>query len=188
MKLSILILTIPGREEFLDRLQSELFSQAAELNIIDQVEFLIHPEDGVSIGQKRNELLEQAKGQYLCFHDDDDFPSIVYLKTLFEGISKQPDCISLRGNYYIDGKFDGVFEHSLKYKSWETHEGSAIKYVRTPNHLNCIKSSIAKQILFPEKNFSEDHAWSIALQKSGLIRTEYYTDEILYNYYYRSQK
>ena len=187
MKLSILICTIPGREHFLEKLQAELFSQAAELNILDEVEFLIHPEEDISIGQKRNELLNQAKGKYLAFHDDDDMPSNFYLRILFEGIAKGPDCISLHGMYYVNGEIDGLFEHSIKYKAWATKD-APIKYERMPNHLNCIKSSIAKQIPFHEKNFGEDHDWSIDLQRSGLIKTEYYTDEILYHYYYRSKK
>jgi len=189
MKLSILICTIPGREEFLDRLQTELFSQAAELNALDEIEFLVHPDEGISIGQKRNELLEQAKGAYLAFHDDDDLPDKAYLNALLEGIASGRDCVSLRGIYYVDGVKDGVFEHSIIYKKWDTNaNGQYIKYERMPNHLNCIKSSIAKQIQFQNKNFAEDHQWSIDLQKSGLIRSEFYTHDVLYHYYYRSKK
>jgi glycosyltransferase involved in cell wall biosynthesis len=141
----------------------------------------------MSIGEKRNKLLEMSRGKYVAFVDDDDDISIDYIKLLLEAAQSHCDCASLKGEYSVDGVFDGIFEHSLKYDKWET-TNDEIKYLRFPNHLNMIRSNIAKQFKFPEKNFSEDFDWSTEIHKSGLLKTEYYIPEILYFYNFISKK
>jgi len=122
----------------------------------------------------------------VAFFDADDKPSNNYIQLLMEGIEKGVDCCSLRGSYSVNGKFDGIFEHSIKYDKWETVEGE-IKYLRFPNHLNTIKSSIAKQFQFPDKTFAEDSDWSHLVHNSGLIKTEHYIPEVIYYYNYISK-
>ena len=61
-------------------------------------------------------------------------------------------------------------------------------YERYPNHLNCIKSSIAKQFKFPEINFGEDTLWADKVFKSGLIKTEHFIDKVIYHYKYITNK
>jgi hypothetical protein len=61
-------------------------------------------------------------------------------------------------------------------------------YERYPNHLNCIKSNIAKQIEFTDKNFSEDTDYADMLFASGLIKNEFTIDKILYYYLYATKK
>lgn len=184
-KLSILIPTITEREEQYDSLYSELIMQIG--NNIDIEICPLKDNREMSIGEKRNKLLEMAKGEYVAFVDDDDAVSENYIALLLQAVESGCDCASLKGVYYVDGVKDGVFEHSLKYDKWETVDGE-IKYLRFPNHLNCIKSSIAKQFKFPEKNFSEDFDWSTELHKSGLLKTEHYIDEVIYYYRFIQNK
>lgn len=181
MKLSILICTIPERYPMYKSLSEFICNQVFENDIDGEV--LWNAEDS-SIGKKRNELLDRAKGEYVAFVDDDDWVSSDYIKLLMEGIDKGVDCMSLRGEYSVNGKLDGYFEHSLKYNQWQTVPGLEvfIRYERYPNHLNCIKASIAKQFKFPEKNFGEDHDWSKQIHESGLIKTEHYIDQVIYYY------
>ena len=153
----------------------------------NDVEILIYSGDSETIGNKRNYLMQSAKGEYLCFFDDDDMPSEDYIKELLKGIESVADCISLRGIMTTNGSNPEVFEHSLKYKSWRTTKNE-IKYERYPNHLNCIKSDIAKQIKFPEINHGEDYDWSKKLHESGLLKSEYYTDKVLYHYKFVTNK
>jgi glycosyltransferase involved in cell wall biosynthesis len=179
MKLSILILTLPHRKRKFDSLYLGLKIQAAYHP--EQVEIITDNSEVDTIGEKRNRLLQMAKGKYVCFIDDDDTVSYQYIDLLMEGIFIDADCCSLRGHYSVDGVEDGLFEHSLRYSEWKTTD-NFIKYERYPNHLNCIKSSIAKQFKFPEKNFGEDHDWSKQIHESGLIKTEHYIPEVIYFY------
>jgi glycosyltransferase involved in cell wall biosynthesis len=183
MILSILIPTIKKREMFFNDLMANLLEQIGN----SDVEILVDKSETDSIGTKRNELLRGASGEYVCFFDDDDLPGKDYISTLLEAIEINPDCVSLRGIMTTNGSNPEIFEHSLKYKSWRT-TNNKIKYERYPNHLNCIRADIAKQFKFPEINHGEDYDWSKRLHESGLLKTEYYTDKILYYYRYLSNK
>lgn len=185
MKLSILIPTIQRHKTYLYRLLSELNWQIIPFKGL--VEILIDDNEEDSIGVKRNRLLQRAGGEYLAFFDSDDTPSPNYISLLMKVVESGCDCGSLRGLYSVNGKQDGIFEHSLKYKSWRTTDNE-VKYERFPNHLNCIKSSIAKQFEFTDKSHGEDFDWSTLLHLSGLLKKEYYIPDIIYNYNYISNK
>lgn len=186
IKLSILIPTIVGREDFYKDLKDYLFAQYSG----DEIEICTEKDNREkSIGEKRNLLLERANGKYVAFFDDDDKPSDNYIELLLEGIEKDVDCCSLKGIITTDGADPRIYEHSLKYSEWRTNgDDAAVKYERPPNHLNCIKSEIAKQFKFPETYHGEDHVWSMAIQKSGLLKTEHYIDQVIYYYNYNSKK
>lgn len=184
-KLSILICTLAKRKEMLEDLVYKLNLSYLHPDTSD-FEILIDDSEFDTIGEKRNRLLSQAKGKYICFIDDDDSVSWNYVLLLMQGIEKDVDCCSLVGLYRVDGKDDGLFEHSIKYHKYKTNkqdEGVVlIKYERYPNHLNCIRASIAKQFKFPEKNWGEDTDWATQIKKSGLLKTEHIIDQIIYYY------
>lgn len=186
-KLSILICTIPSRKESFKRLLNEIQKQVDVNNANNLVELWYDFNETKLIGEKRNELLELAQGDYVSFIDDDDMISPDYIETLLKGIETNPDCISLRGVITWDGLRPEMFEHSIKYNAYKTTENE-IKYERYPNHLNCIKASIAKQFKFPSSNFGEDTDWATQIHNSGLLKKEYYTDKILYYYQYKQNK
>lgn len=177
MKLSILIPTLRSREDSFLRLMKVLLPQINNLPI----EVISYPDEPMTVGAKRNKLLNDAYGDYVSFIDDDDMIAPNYIKLLMEAIESGSDCASLKGEYSVNGVFDGIFEHSLKYKDWKTTTNQ-IKYERYPNHLNMIRASIAKQFKFPEINHGEDHDWSKQIHESGLLKTEFYIPEVLYYY------
>ena len=187
--LSILIPTLPKRKKFLDNLLFCLDEMAYKDGLTNRVFILTNESVNKTIGEKRNILMNKVETDYMCFFDDDDLPSDDYLREIFKGIDKGSDCISLNGLLYIDGIIDGRFEHSIRYKEYKTNTaGKEPKYERFPNHLNAIKTSIAKQVDFLHSNFGEDTEWATELNKTGLIKTEYYTDKILFYYYFRTRK
>lgn len=198
MKLSILIPTTRSRKEYLDNLLSKLYEQiGGEVEVTEmsqlirhafgEIEILIDPCEGCRIGEKRNRLLDYAHGEYLCFFDDDDEPGEDYINVLKQGIASGLDCVSLRGIMTIDGQNPQVFEHSIKYRAYVTTT-NYIKYERYPNHLNCMKAKIAKRFKYPNKNYGEDTEWATKVFRSGAIKTEYYSDKVIYYYKYRSNK
>lgn len=216
--LSILIPTIVGREDCFNKLSSSLKVQAMietspgimnsgnnyydlpepngkVFKVFDTVDFgrkIIeclgcYDDKSASIGEKRNKLLKHTNGKYLCFIDDDDSISNSYIKLLLGAAKTNCDCASLKGEITIDGGEPEIFEHSILYDKWET-TNDTIKYLRFPNHLNMIRSDIAKQFKFPEKNHGEDFDWSTELHKSGLLKTEHYISETIYFYKFISNK
>jgi len=185
--LSILICSIPKRKEMLDRLLSQIDLYSKEYFKLNELELIIDDSTHVNIGFKRNRLLNISKGKYIAFIDDDDSITEHYFKEIRKGIDADVDCCSLRGIITWNGKNPELFEHSIKYNSWNT-TNNEIKYERFPNHLNCIKSEIAKQIDFLELNHGEDKDWSYKLNETGLIKTEHFINEVIYNYQYITNK
>jgi glycosyltransferase involved in cell wall biosynthesis len=191
-RLSILICHLPKLAHLLKRLMVTLQPQIDEVSKYStgkSVEILIDEHPTESIGTKRNKLLKAAKGKYVCFIDDDDFVSDNYIPLLFEGINQDYDCCSLTGEITEDGKNPLIFQHSIRYKEYKTNTpDKPVRYERYPNHLNAIRSSIAKQFKFPEKNHGEDTDWAAQIFKSGLIKTEHWIEDVIYMYDFRSKK
>ena len=180
MLLSILIPTLPKRIILFERLRSKLIIQAKANNLEDHIEILSNADEYISIGNKRNLLLKESKGLYVCFIDDDDDIADYYIEELSKVVKSDKDCASLKGIMTWDGERPEIFEHSIKYKSYKNNlKNQEVIYERYPNHLNCIKSSIAKQIAFTDKNFSEDTDYADMLFASGLIKNEFTIDKIL---------
>lgn len=190
MKLSILICHIPKRKEFLNRLLGILEPQIVVMR--SYFEIIIDDNPYASIGLKRNHLLTQANGEYVCFIDDDDRVADNYINLVSPGIFGGYDCCSLNGIITEDGNNPRKFQHSIKYSAYDTISDPSgfadIMYLRFTNHLNCIKSSVAKQFRFPEKNHGEDTDWATQIHNSGLLKNEYWIEPILYYYDWRSKK
>ena len=138
----------------------------------------------VSIGDKRNALLNKALGKYCAFVDDDDKITEDYFKVIEES-GMNCDCIVLNGMLYTNGIKDRPFYHSLKYTKWIDTDQA---YYRNPNHLNPMKTEIARRIGFPRMNYHEDRDFSKRLLDSGLLKTEYTHDKIQYLYMFVSDK
>jgi glycosyltransferase involved in cell wall biosynthesis len=205
MKLSILIPTTPDREHFLTRLKGQFYEQIGHVHPIpfdrsvfpeglygytnDTVELIYFEDDREhSLGYKRNILLSISNADYVAFIDDDDRIGENYFKRLLEGIEHDVDCCSLRGVITENGINPLIFEHTIKYKAYKTNpDTEPIRYERYPNHLNCIRSSIAKQFTFPDKNHGEDTDWATKIFNSGLLQMEHYIDEVIYFYEWKTK-
>jgi glycosyltransferase involved in cell wall biosynthesis len=182
-KLSILIPTLPIRE----KLSSVLFLRIQEQKkaFPDQIEVLTNDNHTISIGAKRQLMLQAARGEYICFIDDDDRIADSYIELVMAGIATNPDCCSLNGIITTDGKDPKPFKHSIEYDSMYERDGV---YYRPPNHLNTVRASIAKQMVFPDWQRSEDSNYCFQLQASGLLKVEYKIEPVLYYYDYVSDK
>lgn len=179
-RLSILICSLNSRAQFLARLRAVLDPQ-----ITDEVEVLVNTDDGqMSIGEKRNALLDAATGDYIAFVDDDDMVRTTYVKSILEALQTNPDCVGIEGVITFDGNPNGrLFIHSLQYRSWFEKDGI---YYRNPNHLSPVKRELALKVKFPSKNHGEDHDYSRALLP--FLNTEVYIKGPIYHYDYREKK
>lgn len=183
-KLSILICSIKQRQALLQRLLAVLQKQQTE-----GVEILTEIDDGkTKIGRKRNNLLDRAKGNYVCFIDDDDLVAEDYVSKILEAIQSNPDCCSLEGIYTVDGKNPTKFIHSFEYKKWETVvENGKTVYLRCPNHLNAIKSELAVKTRFNDVlNQGEDRDFSERLLP--LLKKESKIEGNIYQYLYLTKR
>lgn len=187
MKLSVLICTMVKRKVMFDTLKAEFNRQRRDYQLSDDVvEVLDECDEGqLMIGAKRNLLLDRAKGEYLCFVDDDDAVDGEYLIKILKALESNPDCVQMIGMMNTDGFNLRRFEHSIAHSSYFDQNGV---YYRYPNHLNPIKSSIAKQFRFPEQDFGEDTDWATQIRDSGLLQDEVGIDRPIYHYLYRTSK
>jgi hypothetical protein len=180
MKFAILIPTLTERAKLLNRLIAEFDRQRKGKDVI----LIIHEDQRqVTTGQKRNELIKAAienNVEYVAFFDDDDLPSANYIDLNLKGIESKSDCNSLMGRIYFKGKPGNPFHHSIKYDHWYQDDKM---YYRNPNHLNCIKLELIKDIPFKDQTIGEDGHWSIDIQKAGVLKTEFAIDEIIYHYH-----
>jgi glycosyltransferase involved in cell wall biosynthesis len=154
--------------------------------ITEEVEVIVNIDDGqLSIGDKRNALLEMATGDYIAFVDDDDMVRTNYVRCILEAIQQNPDCVGIEGVITFNGNMQQgrKFIHSLQYRSWFEKDGV---YYRNPNHLSPVKREHALKVKFPSKNHGEDHDYSTALLP--FLNTEVYIKGPIYHYDYREIK
>lgn len=166
--LSVLICTLPERKEMLERLKPHFRHPG--------VEIITDPASHLSIGAKRNRLLALATGKYLLFCDDDDLIDRTAFLMILEALQKDPDTVGIRGKIYELGREKQWFI-SMKIDKWYEEKNV---YYRFTNHLSPVRSSLAKTIVFPDKNFGEDYAYSVAILP--LLKTEIIVDRDYYYY------
>ncbi len=185
-KLSILVCTIPERLGYLERLKRNLAAQMTK-----DVELLINDSNG-SIGKKRNQLLEEAQGKYVCFIDDDDLVAPNYVELILNELVGDPDVIGMNLIMTTNGKKAERSYHSLCFEEWSEipdplrMEPGKKVYFRNPNHLNPVKRELALKVKFPEINHGEDRIYSMELLQH--LKTENYIDQPLYYYLFRPNK
>lgn len=176
---SVLIATIPGREQSLQKLINSVREKCARIAPDLKFEFcLAYDNREMSIGKKRQYLLEQAKGKYLSFMDDDDEITDAYIEDLQMTIQGNYSCMRLRGQIQ---KY--TFTHSLENKLSDKMARDEV-FLRPPNHLNPVLSDVAKLVPFKDAINAEDLDWTIRMAKSGFLTTEYQSDANRIHYIY----
>lgn len=177
--LSIMIATMHKRAEQFRRLMAVLGGQ-----LTGEVELLTDIDNGEkTIGSKRQNLLNRAGGQYVCYVDDDDIVSADYVSELLQAINKtKPDCV---GFWYesccMATGHKRTVEVSLHTKAKGIKE--EILTHRYTNHLTPVKRDIALQVGFEDISVNEDNQYSRGVVK--IARTEWLINKVLY--YYQSR-
>lgn len=92
--LSVLIASLDSRRLLLDRLLDRLRPQVDAAG--GKVEMLVHADNGeLTVGRKRQELLQRAAGRHVCYVDDDDLVSWHYLAGILDTLVSDPDCVAI---------------------------------------------------------------------------------------------
>jgi hypothetical protein len=158
IKLSILICSVENteRQENLNKLIHELNNQICSNYADNIVEILVEKDNGtMSVGAKRNLLIDKANGEYICFIDDDDFIAQNYLNLILQNLTK--DILMIRIEHKINGEKAKEIQPSLYIDNLETNE-----LIFRANHLHlCPHLKMkASWVKFQEINFAEDLDYS----------------------------
>jgi glycosyltransferase involved in cell wall biosynthesis len=178
MKLSILIPTVPSRiKTFFPSIIECINNQINVLNRNDIEIIGLFDNKRRTTGDKRNDLLNLAKGEYLVFIDDDDRIGLDYVKSIIEVLDSGPcDCVVFDSICNIDGKYDCTCKYGIEFSY--TKQGTS--WTGLPAHTMVYRSAIAKRHLFPCQRYGEDMDWVSRASKE--IKIQKRIDKVLYHY------
>ncbi len=179
---SVLICTLAKRAESFGRLLAHLEAQRLRLPVPADVEILSNAAPPpMTIGEKRNRLLDGSTGAFVAFVDDDDAVADDYLARIVGAIKERPDldCVGIEGVMTRDGGDPKKFVHSIRHRHW-FEEGRV--YYRCCNHWNPVRREHALRARFPLVSWGEDMAYSYALRDLGLLQKETYLEGCIYRY------
>lgn len=186
MILSILIPSIPEREDKLIKLLDNLYNQKRLISnqhpTLPGVEILTdcskrYLEGGKTVGQKRNDLVQRATGNYLCFLDDDDIVPPNYIETLVRAMQHGSDIITFNSLFKCD-YYWSLIDMSIRNNNEEATP-NGITY-RNAWHICPVKSELAKKHQFSNKNNAEDWDWMQRVLTG--VFTEHKLNVILHQY------
>ena len=177
--LSILIPTLPARIDSYANLIKALNKQITENNLINRVQILSFCDTKeISVGEKRNILLNKSCGRYVCFIDDDDLIASDYIIKIINAIQSNADVITFCGDY-VENTLRTPFSISMVHRGNFNHPNI---FFRLPNHLCPVKREIALSCQFTDKNFGEDSDYSERINK--YVKNEFHIQDKLYFYMY----
>jgi hypothetical protein len=177
---SVLIPTIPGREEKFRSLLSSIREKLSRIAPDLRVEYCLRFDNReMSIGTKREELLQGCRGKYMSFIDDDDDITDAYIEDLVQTIRGNYPVMRLRGQIA-----QYTFTHSIENNNLDGKMAKNGVFVRPPNHLNPMMSDVGKLIHFRDLKNGEDLDWAIRLVRSGFLTNEYISNHDRIHYIY----
>lgn len=182
--LSILIASHTSRVPYFEQLVGQLTPQ-----LTPQVEVVVYwNRGGKTIGEYRQALLEDARGEYVCFIDDDDKVPDYYCREILEALETSPDYVGFNLQYVDRARrgYSGVARHTIENNGWaNTRTRRGARYERDITHLNPIRRIIALQGVF-SGNVGEDRRWAESVR--SLVESEVFVDRIMYFYTYDRNK
>lgn len=180
--LSILICTVIERHKQFKVLRDELLRQIGDL----PVELLFEMDNKqISVGAKRQKLLNRASGDYIVFMDDDDFPEVHYVSEMVKALASKPDCLGYLIKMTTNGEREQMCCHSLRYPEWK-EKVDGYDYVRSVTHFNAVRRDLALKVGFSDRRFGEDKIYSDAVTK--LCKTEVFLDKVMFHYRYSNKQ
>lgn len=187
--LSVLIPSIPERATQLGDLLTRLTiqKQFIEANwILGEIEIVIDDSTsflngGLSIGKKREALVQRAQGRYLCFLDDDEDIAGNYLQTIVRLSESKADLLTFRSIADLDDYWCVVDMSLYNPVNEETSPDKIC--LRKPWHVCAVKSHLAKIHQFDDTNYGEDWTWFERVLK--FCTSEAHSNAAIHRYIHR---
>ena len=173
--LSILTPSVPERFADLIRLRVRLAPHLATC----RVEWLVLADNRQwSIGEKRDALVQAARGRYVAFVDDDDDVTDDYCADILAAIdAHSPDVVT----FLQASSYNGVLS-TIEFRLQGQNAIYAPNRVtkRAAWHVCAWRRELAKRIHFPATNYGEDWGWAMHL--NAIATTEAHIPKILHSY------
>ena len=131
----------------------------------------------MSLGKKRQHLLEIATTDYVVFVDDDDRLEPKYIDKLLEAIKSGADVVNFMVSYSKNG---GKYKNVVYSKDFKKDQNFDDRFERLPNHIMCMKRELALKVGYKDMFYAEDADFAKRLHKH--IKTEHNINEVLYYY------
>ena len=177
MRWSILIATLSRRSEKLQRLlYNDLLPQVERYPDVEVVAYWNHWGER-PLGDIRQALVEDAKGDYINFVDDDDYLPEYYCSEIYPFLDGKIDYIGWKMQVIHDGVALKPTFHRLCYGGWYEDETG---FYRDVSHLNPVRRELALMADF-RRGFPEDESW--ADQLSLRLKREYFVNRTMYYYH-----
>jgi glycosyltransferase involved in cell wall biosynthesis len=128
--------------------------------------------NGLTIGTRRNQLIEKSKGEIIAIIDDDDYYTENYLKTLKEYLKDDIDFVKINGFYLYDYVENAFYYWDLTLNVGQfkmigngKNEYLYIDQAISPGSLDwgfgysfayMFKKNIYPKVKFSDKNFGDD--------------------------------
>jgi len=180
VKWSICIRTVVDRPDKFKRLVDCLAPQVANYNGDIEVVVLWNNYEH-ELSELRQLMLEDARGEYINFIDDDDLVAEDYVETIYpllDGV----DYIGFKLDFYSGTTLQKPTIHSIKNPGWE--DGGAA-YLRRGTLVNPTKRNLMLKAGFKgsdyRKGIPEDITYADAIDK--LLKTENFIDKTMHFYY-----
>lgn len=181
--LSVLIPSLPSRLSKLTELLERLAAQPDP-----RMEVLVFLDNRMrSSGLKRNALMAQAAGRYLCHIDDDDLVSTDFTATLMPVLERAEfDLVAYNATCTLNGSEPFVVRTVLGAENEQPKHLGPGRYsdiVRQPWAWCAWRSDFARQFQYPvERDGAEDWRW--LSQALPAVRTWHKIERALYHHRY----
>jgi hypothetical protein len=177
IKLTIGICSVPQRADDLAKLLTVLMPQ-----LTDEVELIIITDNQQrSLGQKRKDISEMAKGRMLSFIDDDDRISNDYVQSILS--APKAHIIAFDAIVTVDNSMPLLCDFDVNHE----HEVNEPHYLRWPNQLCAIDTRVVKAVGWRDI-FKEDFDFALRLKNYYLANElkQVKLNKVLYYYDYDS--
>lgn len=184
IKLSILVPTVPSRRKnFYSTLMDELERQTKGRTDIELL--ALYDNKSRTLGEKRQNMVELANGEFLVFIDDDDRVSSDYVELIMDKLSTEPDtdCVVFDCICDLNNEKKIHCKYGIEY-SYNNNISGKGYWTGKPAHTMVYRAEIAKKHAFKSINYGEDSDWVIRACQD--IKKQSRIDKVLYFYDFRA--